>query len=891
MKRIVFAFTVLMTYVNTCQSATFTSAAAGPSVWNNPASWTQVGVDSDGIPDSNDDCIILSGHTIRLTGTIFPVNNLTINSGGELTITSNYNILKIFGTLDNEGDLTGRIRIFSGSGDLATIAGSGSYDREIRYIAIDGDLTFDATASIRPLYPGYMVIYANRTILNNGTVRFDATSYVNFLSSTSTFINGATGRLRIRNETWLNGSGTLDASAIGNTVEFQYPANNVLDLAGGYYNLALVETASANYQINADIVVAGNLITATSRPVSFNGNDLILGGNWTLNNNVSSLGTVTCNGSAVQTIGGTSSILPGAITINAGSTVQLSSALRINGNVQIDGNLDASASNFSIDLRGTTFTNNGTVIPNQGTIAFRGSVAQIISGTAVSDMYDLTLNNSNGLTISAGGVLLQNNLTTTSGTLTANGLLTLESTATRDARISANASVSGNVVVRRFIGAGTADYRDMCSPVVGATVADWDDDLIISGPSFPDGCAYGSQGCFTSVSTWNAVTQAYAIVTGPTQALTNGQGFEIFLGDDLNTFSGDVVSVTGTNPSGTRSISCRTNWNLIGNPMPSAIDFDLCTRNGSIQNYFYIYDPTTEAWEFYDGGTGTSSGSVNAAGLLSSAQGFWVFNSGATANFDVLQTAKSATTPTFVRAPQPYLAGTFNLVLSSNMNSKSCRSIVSMNAPTREMAESDILLFKGPQHPDRPNTAPVLAFVSENGEFVRKDNRITEESLSIPVMVSISMDGEYTITPEMLESLTEYSCVLLYDSKTGTYHNLRDGAYTFSAVGNGKDEVRFRLILTNDGSCMDAGSVVAAKENFISIRTFQNTVTVMVDNHPDMTEGTLTVYNMVGQMVVSPVNIAAEPATYEVFLPENEHGVYMVVVDFGDERITKKVAY
>jgi hypothetical protein len=37
--------------------------------------------------------------------------------------------------------------------------------------------------------------------------------------------------------------------------------------------------------------------------------------------------------------------------------------------------------------------------------------------------------------------------------------------------------------------------------------------------------------------------------------------------------------------------------------------------------------------------------------------------------------------------------------------------------------------------------------------------------------------------------------------------------------------------------------------------------------------------------------VAAAPASYELFLPQGEHGVYMVVVDFGDDRVVKKVVY
>ncbi len=623
--------------------------------------------------------------------------------------------------------------------------------------------------------------------------------------------------------------------------------------------------------------------------MNFNGFDITVTGNWILRDNCTNAGLITFNGIGGQTvgIGSGSAVLPGDVVINTTSDVIFEADMQIEGSLDIQGTLDITANNNLLALTGN-WNNDGTFTERGGTVTFNGSSLQIIQGSTSNRFRDLEIDNPAGASIAGAGVFVRRGLTTPSGSLAANGLLTMNSSAVEDAYIGQNASISGNLNVRRFLPPGSADYRDLCSPVVGTTIADWDDELIISGPSFPDGCAWGN-GCFVSLATFNATTQRYVPATGPSDPLTNGVGFEIFIGDDLSTFGGTLVTVTGTNFSGSKGNFCRAGWNLLGNPFPSAVDFDLFSRGAGIGNYFYIYDASTGNFEYYDGSSSTSSGgSIDANGLMSSSQGFWVYSTAGIATLTIPESSKVTSTPGFVRRPYDTQHG-FALNLTGNMNQKSCRSMLVLSDDRLAAEGGDIVSFTPPAHPDKRLTAPMLTFLNELGEQTRKDIRYAEDELMLQLVTNIKIAGEYTITAEHIEAVSEYGCIEIIDTKTGVAHNLKEGAFTFANLGKGEDETRYILRLSNNGCTPPLD--IASAENAIDTRTFGNTVTVMVDNYPNMEEGTLTVYNALGQVVMTPVKVLAEPNTYELFLPEGQHGMYLIVIDLPTERVTKKVVY
>ena len=107
---------------------------------------------------------------------------------------------------------------------------------------------------------------------------------------------------------------------------------------------------------------------------------------------------------------------------------------------------------------------------------------------------------------------------------------------------------------------------------------------------------------------------------------------------------------------------------------------------------------------------------------------------------------------------------------------------------------------------------------------------------TVPVGVKLANSGRYTISAERMDT-----DVLLKDEKTGTVHNLAEGAYTFIADA-GTDEARFALVF-NGGTTGIEGAVaadaVAAVDGGVNI---ENAAGAVVE-----------IYTAAGAVVVSDV--------------------------------------
>lgn len=873
----------------TAHSAVFQSANSGP--WANAGTWQLVsGVDADGIPDADDQVTILSPHNVSAGGSR-QVHSLTLNPGSTLTWNAT-SYISIFGALVNNGTFG-----FTGSFipyiylEGALISGNGDFSNRFRLQTRSGTSSILNGTLLNFSFPALIVLRPGTTLRNFGYLIINNNSSILETSAANTAIFENHGIMDIDSESIMT-TGFFRAHFAGSSVRVYPNISTVPRTQFGYFDLTLIPNGGPKtYSFAQNLIVVNDFNTSNNANVTVNfqnftcsvGRDLTLHGGAAIN-----LASLTFNGTGTQNLIGTNCNISSPAIINNGSTVVPNQSTIFSSTLTNNGTLDVSVSNQAVNFQ-SNLINNGTINPRTGTITFNGAAAQSISGTSTSDFYNLTLNNASGLTMNSP-VLVHRSVNSSSGEYTSNGNLTLNSVAGLDAFINQSVVVNGNINVRRFLSPGPADYRDMCSPVIGAALAQWDDNLYISGPSFPDGCAFGG-GCFVSAATWNATTQAYVPVTGMTQPLTNGTGFEIFIGDNLTQFFGRTVDVTGTNRNtGGLTVIARNGWNLVGNPFPSAVDFDLFARGGGIGNYFYIYDASTQGFEFYDGASGTASGSLSSQGHLASAQGFWIYNTGGLTSMTMPQTSKITTTPTFVRKPLPMLADAVQLKLSSSASEGYTVSTIDLSAFDEYAAAEDIMLFRGPQHMMRDKVAPILAVVNEEGQMVRKDLRLAADRMEVALMINTGVAATYTLSAEMIEDFSMYTCVMLFDKKTGKTTNLRNENYEFTSAGNGQDEVRFVLTLSNDNCLAKPADLISATE-YVSVRNFSNTVTVMVDNHPDMKEGILTVYNSLGQVIIEPKYVAAAPATYELFLPQGEHGVYMVVVDFGSDRVVKKVVY
>ncbi len=204
---------------------------------------------------------------------------------------------------------------------------------------------------------------------------------------------------------------------------------------------------------------------------------------------------------------------------------------------------------------------------------------------------NITLASGATLTINQGGTL------TVAQDLSNNGTITVKSTAAGDGSLITNTiSGSGSYKIERFLAA--SKWHLISSPITNAM-----------------------SGIFAGIwlRPYNETTNAFGAYITPTNIpLTVGQGFSNWTNNnEVRTFSGTV------NNGAIGPINLpRTNlgWNLIGNPYPSAINWDAASgwNKNNVANSVYVWN--NNQYATYINGLGANGGSE----FIPMGQGFFV---------------------------------------------------------------------------------------------------------------------------------------------------------------------------------------------------------------------------------------------------------------------------
>jgi fibronectin-binding autotransporter adhesin len=548
------------------------------------------------------------------------------------------------------------------------------------------------------------------------------------LSGTNSYTGGTTlnaGTLNINNASALGASGTFTISggSINNTTGGSITTNNyTLDLSGdftfvGTQNLNL-GTGSVTMSADRQITITANTLTfggtlsqATrsltklgagtlsfgSNAVSLNNLTLTAGtivstsGTLSIAGNFTNSGTFTHNSGTVnytatgggQTVAGVSY---SALTLsNTTGTQTLAAATTVGGVLTLSGGKLALGSN-TLTLNGTlsgmtassSFTANGSsslVVNGSGALGTNLFLDQTTPGTT-NRLTNFTYNRSSD-TITLGDTMeVTGAVTPTAGTLATGNVLKLVSNASGTARMAAGSGsyISGNVIAERFIPSIARRWRFMGSPISSGTLADWQNEIYITG-------AGGATNGFDATLSNQASVYSYdeTVITGDlntgyvaasntSNALTVGKGFRVFIRGDRSdtgrlvgtTTSQNAVTLNLIGPLNTGNITlpvsftssgniANDGWCLVANPYASAFDWNAFydAQNGSgnctnIDPTIYIYDANSNGYKSYNA---VSNSGTLTGGTISSGSAFWVKATAATPALILSETFKTASVP------------------------------------------------------------------------------------------------------------------------------------------------------------------------------------------------------------------------------------------------------
>lgn len=505
----------------------------------------------------------------------------------------------------------------------------------------------------------------------------------------------------------------------------------------------------------------------------------------------------------------TGSPAPAAVTFNKNKSMVVQNTHTVNTTnnasiavrsftVETGGTLDLTGV-CTLDVNGPTFKIDGTFTSSNDDISLLHSGLTTVSGAAGT----IDVNN---LTCDGGGVLVSVNTLRVRGTLQLdngafdanNKEVQLLSTATGTARlgpVGTGASYVSKLRMARYIPAGATDWRLLCSPVQNKTVYDWTDDFYTAG--FP-GSYYPN--FYVNAVLWPSVrmydeTNAGLLdsdgligVSSTAEPLTVGKGFAAWSGTTLNTTTAFTVDVRGdptvastpftipmsyTNTPATAAVD---GLNLVGNPLPSPIDFGSLSLGADVDNSYYIYDPGAGVNVGWDESTLIGTGGCN--GNIQSSQGFWLHCTGPANTVTVTESAKVL---------EPINGGVFSMV--QDTRSKIRLKLSGGGNPYTD--EALVHFINGSPAFGKPDMVK-LAFGNDNamrittkatsGEdlMINAYGELTSEA-DIPVKVVVPASGEYTITMQDVATMAGRACMSLRDQLTGIETIMGEGAtYTFS---------------------------------------------------------------------------------------------------------------
>jgi len=361
-----------------------------------------------------------------------------------------------------------------------------------------------------------------------------------------------------------------------------------------------------------------------------------------------------------------------------------------------------------------------------------------------------------------------------------------------------------------------------------------------------------------------------------------GRGYNVaYANDETKSFSGelnvgDFTFDETTSPAITYTADGGNGWNLMGNPYPSALDWDQCTKE-NIDGAVYTYDGDAGQYKTWSAGIGNLTD-----GIIPPMNGFFI-KASANPELTIPNSSRVHTLTNFYKEKN-YVEDL--LVLKVEGNGFSDKTFIHFNADASNDFDSDFDAYK-------------LSGISEAPQLYTKagDSKLsinvlpyTNEEIVIPLCLKVGNDGEYKISVsentfwETVDiSLKDLESGILYDLRTinppcrpGEPMRWRGRQLTINQSTTNPD--RFLLLINGATAIQETNS-----DDGIEIYSYGDQIFIKTEDPGDVQ---VAVYNLLGQNVLSQTLTGFE--TLSEFTTAKP-GFYLVVVQTNEAMKVKKV--
>jgi hypothetical protein len=455
--------------------------------------------------------------------------------------------------------------------------------------------------------------------------------------------------------------------------------------------------------------------------------------------------------------------------------------------------------------------NNGAFNAGSSTVTFKGNVAQSILGTTT--FMNLTVDN-DGSTVTCVGPTTANGVVLPlEGTLVTGGNLTINSDISNTGSIgNITGTVTGDIHLIRYIPSIPFPYGGWANvgcPILGQTVADWNDDIITTGFTGSD---YPSSS-FNNIRYYNessigSSSVGYTNVGNITDALQTQRGYFIWMQGAVQS-----LDLTGAIQSGNINHSLsytlttggllHDGWNLMTNPYPSEVDWNLVSSSLTGPKVYYVYDRNTSSYKYRNASNGTGT----ASRYIPHSQSFLVKVNATGQSLNYQESYKTATGTLFERSEteQSYFA----MKLSKGERADEIMFMFN-NEAIAGYDDFDVL------HLDSPDNEAIQLSLNAMPEFpLSMDSRPYNETVEIPVFVKMPTAGTYQLEIVETQDLPTGSCLVLQDLTTGALMTVEEGQLIQVVVNAPFEGIRFKIfgqlpatIITDNTTCANAADGV-----------------------------------------------------------------------------------
>ena len=371
---------------------------------------------------------------------------------------------------------------------------------------------------------------------------------------------------------------------------------------------------------------------------------------------------------------------------------------------------------------------------------------------------------------------------------------------------------------------------------------------------------------------YDETSEKWIGITDPSTIMYVGEGYSV----TMPAPGGDVVFTGGEPNYGDKTISGLsytlmgnsdyTGWHLLGNPFPSAIDWDLGNWNrNNLDATVYVWDATAQNYKCRPAQSGFGT---LTDGIIPTGQGFMVHVSGAvTGSITIPEAARVHTSLSFYKTHPSDLLGLE--IIGNNFSDK--MFIHFMEGATNGFdPEFDAFKLMGNEQ------APQIYSMLSDHDLTINVLPVSSRIMTIPIAVKIGTAGNYRITASDISTFADGTGIFLEDLKSQEMINLAvDHVYNFIGLP-GDEEHRFNL----------AFSLVGIDKKEVHEMNIYSKGTDIYINIPFAGLANVFIYDLPGRLVSTSKSTGNSLNRISM---DRTPGYYIVKVVCNEKTVTAKV--